>query len=500
MRAKALMVLGTSSGVGKSFITAGLCRLFSDHGFRVAPFKAQNMSNNSYVTEEGGEIGRAQAVQAECARVKPSVDMNPVLLKPSADDGSQVVVHGKSIGHLKARDYFSKRDFIARAMRESYERLASQYDVVVIEGAGSPAEVNLKKNDLVNMHTAEMADAQCLLVADIDRGGVFASLIGTLDLLEPCERERIAGFIINKFRGDQTLFEDGIQFLEERTGKKVFGVIPYERSIWLEEEDTVPNLIQAAHEKNGVLDIAVVLLPRMSNFTDFEVFRHEPGVRLRYVKGPQEVGNPDLLILPGTKATSADLLYIKEKGYAQVIADYVQKGGRLLGICGGYQMMGEWIVDEHGAESSQVKIEGLGFFKMTTAFEPEKILRRGTEKLCAVVFGQRIEGEAEVYEIHMGRTTHREVYASFGSKGAVHPSGRILGTYYHGLFDHGAFRTSFLESLARSAGKQPPEKASFSVHELKEMNYNKLRQMLEKSLDCEQLWKILNLETAARGK
>lgn len=493
MRAKAIMVLGTSSGVGKSFITAGLCRLFSDWGYKTAPFKAQNMSNNSYVTEDGGEIGRAQAVQAECARVKPTVDMNPVLLKPSEDDCSQVMVHGKPIGQFKAREYFSRKESAAAAMRESYERLASQHEIIVIEGAGSPAEVNLKQNDLVNMHTAKMAGAKCLLVADIDRGGVFASLIGTLELLEPDERGRVAGLIVNKFRGNQSLFDDGIHFLEQKTGKKVWGILPYDRSIWLEEEDSInrDQSMNSCSDPIAVLDIAVILLPRMSNFTDFEVLKHEPGVSLRYVEKPSQIGRPDLLILPGTKATIADLLYIKEAGYPEAVRNYLEHGGHLLGVCGGYQMMGQWIIDEKGIESSQTRAAGLGLLNMTTQFQPEKILRRISETVSVPFFGTPVQGMAEAYEIHMGTTTHHQTYSAFGREGAV--SGNIAGTYYHGLFDHASFRRAFLEALAKSSKKTLPAAGFFSVQEIKEMHYNKLRLMLEKNLNLELLRETLGV-------
>ncbi len=502
------MVLGTASGVGKSFITAGLCRLFSDWGCRVAPFKAQNMSNNSYVTEGGGEIGRAQAVQAECARVKPTVDMNPVLLKPAADDGSQLVVQGKAAGHFTAREYCEKKTVIQKAIEDSYNRLAAQYDLIIIEGAGSPAEVNLKQYDLVNMAMAEYADAKCVLVADIDRGGVFASVVGTLELLEPHERERIAGLIINKFRGDPSLFTDGVAFIEKRTGKKVWGVLPYDRNLWIEEEDSVsvekspaPSLRApegrsnlgfeiasvAPLPRNDILDIAVIKLPRLSNFTDFEVLKHEPQVRLRYIQKAEEIGSPDLLILPGTKATMADWLYLIENGFREKILAHVQKGGRVLGVCGGYQMMGDWILDGQGVESSCQKNAGLGFFKMTTEFQSEKVLRRVAEPVDLKFFGQEISGTIEAYEIHMGVTRHEKRYAALGSGGAIHENGKIAGTYYHGLFDSGSFRKSFLNALAKDAGKIPSDAPALSVQAIKEIHYDKLRQMLEQSLDLEAL-------------
>lgn len=489
------MVLGTASGVGKSILAAGFCRLFSDEGYRVAPFKAQNMSNNSYVTAEGGEIGRAQAVQAGCARVKPSTDMNPVLLKPAADNCSQVIVQGKAVGHFAARQYYGKREMLERAIRESYGRLAAAHDIVVIEGAGSPAEVNLKKYDLVNMQMAEWADARCVLVADIDRGGVFASVIGTLEILEPHERERIDGIIINKFRGDRSLFDEGVDFIEKRTGKKVWGVIPYDRDLWIEEED---GLREDRSSPNGfigndVLDIAVIALSRMSNFTDFEIFRQEPGVRLRYVKHVEEIGSPDLLILPGTKATIADFQDLSARGFVPAIRDFVSRGGRILGVCGGYQMMGKKIRDPQKIESGAGEIGGLGFFNMDTEFMPEKVVRQACEKVAVDLFGQTISGQVEAYEIHMGVTALHERYSGFGNGGAVDSSGRIAGTYFHGLFDHAEFRTSFLDALAHSSGKKRGGGKSLSAAEHRDIHFNRLRDLLARHLNLSYLQQALGI-------
>ena len=512
MPAKSLMVLGTASGVGKSLLAAGFCRLFSDWGYRVAPFKAQNMSNNSYVTDEGGEIGRAQAVQAWCARVTPSTDMNPILLKPSEDNCSQVILHGKAIGHFAARQYYGKRELLEQAIRESYGRLAANHEWIVIEGAGSPAEVNLKKYDLVNMKMAEMADARCVLVADIDRGGVFASVVGTLDLLEPEERDRIDGIIINKFRGDSSLFKDGIEFIEKRTGKKVWGVMPYDRDLWIEEEDGLrkdgdmlsspnvsvgdPRLVDSRLKAcgNDTLDIAVILLPRMSNFTDFEILRQEPGVRLRYVKRIEELGEPDLLILPGTKSTVQDFQDIQARGFIPVLRNFVARGGKMLGICGGYQMMGKNIRDPQNTESAISEMEGLGFFNMTTEFMPEKVVRQVREEVAAELFGQKIKGQIEAYEIHMGVTARHENYPAFGKEGAVDFSGRLAGTYYHGLFDHPEFRASFLTALARSAGKSLGSGNVLSVIDLREIHFNRLRDLLVRNLDLQFLQRMCHPE------
>ena len=500
------MVLGTASGVGKSILTAGFCRLFSDWGYRAAPFKAQNMSNNSYVTEDGGEIGRAQAVQAWCARVTPSTDMNPILLKPAQDNCSQVILQRKAIGHFAAREYYGKKKLMERAVRESYGRLAAEYDWIVVEGAGSPVEINLKKQDLVNMKMAEMADARCVLVADIDRGGVFASVIGTMELLEPQERERIDGIIINKFRGDRSLFDEGVEFIEKRTGKKIWGVLPYDKDLWIEEEDgggmSSPNAFAGDPQAdsrlkpcgNGMLDIAVILFSRMSNFTDFEILRQEPGVQLRYVTRIEALGTPDLLILPGTKGTIADFQDIAVRGFVPAILDYAARGGRILGVCGGYQMMGKSIRDPQKIESGNPEIKGLGFFNMTTEFMPEKVVRQVRDEMSANLFGQKTRGQVEAYEIHMGVTTHHENYLAFGKEGAVHASGRLAGTYYHGLFDHPEFRASFLTALARSAGKSLGENAgSLSAGDHREIQFNRLRDLLTSNLNFEALRESLGI-------
>ncbi len=495
MKARSLMVLGTSSGAGKSVVTAGICRLLSDWGVKVAPFKAQNMSNNSYVTEDGGEIGRAQAVQAECARVKPSVHMNPVLLKPAADNGSQAVVHGKAIGHFTAREFYAQKPKFAEAIRESYEWMASHYDVLIMEGAGSPAEINLKNNDLVNMKMAEMADASCVLVGDIDRGGVFASLIGTLELLDESERKRIRGFVINKFRGDASLLDDGLKYLQDRTGIPVWGVLPCDRDLRIEEEDALRvEEKQSAPDAFEGLDIAVIHLPRLSNFTDFDPIAAERGVRVRFVARPEHLGQPDLIILPGTKATLADYDYLVNHGFRQPLLEYVRGGGCLLGICGGYQMMGRRIVDPSGMDSIAGDKEGFGFLDMTTEFKPEKIVRRTSDNLSVALFGGSVKGRIEGYEIHMGRTLHHAPYAALGEGGAVHASGRIAGSYYHGLFDNPEFRCSFLESLARLRGKyRGPLEAGLTRRAQSEAQYNRLAALLSRHLDLQALYQCLQL-------
>ena len=337
------------------------------------------------------------------------------------------------------------------------------------------------------MKTAEMADARCLLVADIDRGGVFASVIGTLDLLEPSERERIDGILINKFRGDQSLFEDGVRFIEERTGKKVWGVLPYTRDLWLDEEDSLSVSKKEPVQNSDELDIAVLLMPRLSNFTDFQILNYEQGVRLRYVSRLDQLGNPDLLILPGTKATSADVAYWQARGLKNRLHDYAAKGGRILGICGGYQMLGEKIKDPEAVESRFRETEGLGFFDMTTTFQPEKVLKRVEEKIEAVIFNQKISAVIESYEIHMGTSQPHRNYESFGKTGAVTEDGRILGTYSHGLFDSADFRKSFLDALAADCGKRRTAGAPVSMRLIKEQNYQKLSSWLSSSINLDLL-------------
>lgn len=492
MKAKAIMVLGTGSGVGKSVIASGFCRILSDWGYRVAPFKAQNMSNNSYVTEEGGEMGRAQVVQAECARVRPHVDMNPVLLKPAADNHSQVVVHGHAIGHLSARNYYAQREVIARAIRESYERLSSEYEVIVLEGAGSPAEVNLKKNDLVNMQMAEWAGASCVLVGDIDKGGIFASLLGTLDLLTPGERDRIQGLIVNKFRGDQTLFQDGVDFIEKKSGKRIWGVLPYTHHIRLDEEDALPEKhAPATAASANELDIAVVLLPRMSNFTDFEVLRSEPGVRLRYVDSAKKLGAPDLVILPGTKATMADCRYLMESGFREKLRAFVDRGGAVLGVCGGYQMMGKKLLDPDRVESLSPEMDGFGFLNMTTRFGAQKVLRRVSTSLDVQWLGRSVRGKVEAYEIHMGESS---LDGAGGALGPLYASGNLAGTYYHGLFESAEFRESFLDALAAHAGKtRVADPNAISAWTRKEEHYRLWADHLAKNLDLGLLRSCLGL-------
>ena len=464
----AIAVLGTGSDVGKSLVTAAVCRLLRRAGVRVAPFKAQNMSLNSFVTPEGGEIGRAQALQAEACRIPPHVDMNPILLKPESNSRSQVIVQGRVLATLDAQAYFSRTHDtdLWRAVRESYERLASQYEVIVIEGAGSAAEVNLRDRDLVNWPAVEMADAHVLLVGDIDRGGVFAQIIGTLDLIAPEERARVCGIIINKFRGDLSLFADGVHFIRERTGIPVLGVLPFLRDLSLDQEDSLDVARgRASIFSADTINIAVLLVPHMSNFTDFNVLAEESDVRLRYVSSPEEATDADVILLPGTKTTMTDLGYLRDKGFEAVLYHHVERGGELVGICGGYQMLGQQIADPDRVEGGGSG-HGFGLLHLTTVLHSNKI----TEQVAAQAL--HLSGMETLpvrgYLIHMGRTQRHEHRPCFELQrrndesrrssgtsglddqsldGAVRDDGLVWGTYIHGLFDEPVFRRAWLNRL-----------------------------------------------------
>ena len=479
---RVLMVQGTASHVGKSVLVSALCRIFRQDGFRVAPFKAQNMSNNSYVTRDGGEIGRAQAVQAEAAGVEARVEMNPVLLKPEADHIAQVVRMGRPLVSAQVQDYFALKSQLWESVHSSLDTLRREYDIVVIEGAGSPAEINLKATEIVNMRVARYADAPVLLCGDIDRGGVFAALVGTLELLEPEERATIRGFVINKFRGDASLLTDGLRMLEERTGVPVAGVVHHFRNIHIPEEDSVALDIpvRGGAGDGAALDIAVVQLPHISNFDDFDPLAREPGVNLRYVSAAADLGRPDLIILPGSKTTMPDLAWLESQGLARGIRERHGAGSTaIVGICGGYQMLGTRLYDPEGIESSRPEMDGLGLLPLTTVFAGTKETHRirgevmEDSGLLAGAGGAPITG----YEIHMGRTT-----AADGGEGIAHPfrindrsdvavtsataydgamdgSGRVLGTYVHGLFHNGALRRALLQELARRKGVALPTAA-----------------------------------------
>lgn len=459
-KALPLMLQGTSSHVGKSVLTAALCRIFRDMGFSAAPFKAQNMALNSFVTSEGHEIGRAQAFQAEAAGIKPTSDMNPVLLKPTGDSVSQVIVHGRVHSSMSAVEYHRFKKEAAGFVMESYERLSSLYDVIVIEGAGSPAEVNLREGDIANMGVAGMTKSPVLLVGDIDRGGVFASIVGTMELLAPWERELVKGFIINKFRGDMALLEPGLEFLSGKTGRPVLGVVPYMEGASLPDEDGVALQGVSRGADAGGVRVAVVKLPRISNFTDFDPLKLSPGFTLDFIEDAGEVAGADMVILPGTKNTLADLLWLKERGFSRALAEFAANGGMVAGICGGFQMMGRKVLDPDKVESNLREVSGLGLLDTETVLEGEKSTFQVKARVRA--FGIDDIG-VEGYEIHMGRTTGpvtplaritgRNGVSVDVADGAM--KSNLWGTYIHGIFDNDAFRDALLGALRGAKGLGP---------------------------------------------
>jgi len=428
-----LMVQGTTSDAGKSTLVAALCRLLLRAGVRVAPFKPQNMALNSAVTRDGGEIGRAQALQAIAAGLEPHTDMNPVLLKPSSDTGAQVIIHGRVRAEMNARDYHQYKTVAMAAVLESHARLSSQYDCIVVEGAGSPAEINLRDRDIANMGFAEAVDCAVILVADIDRGGVFAHIVGTLACLSGSEPARIVGFVINRFRGDIALLEPGLAWLERETGKPVLAVLPYLHGLYLDAEDAV----QPAQTGRGVFKVVVPSLPRMSNHTDFDALRAHPDVDVRFVRAGEAIPGADLIILPGSKNTRGDLAWLRAQGWPDAIARHLRYGGKVIGVCGGFQMLGTTVNDPHGVEGNAGESAGLGLLDLATTMTREKQLRQ-VSGVCAFDPGAAcVQG----YEIHMGETQgaaleHPAFRLDGRPEGVCSADGQILGTYLHGLFDH----------------------------------------------------------------
>jgi adenosylcobyric acid synthase len=460
MTAKSLMIVGTTSSAGKSLLVTALCHSFARRGYKVAPFKAQNMSNNAAVCSDGSEIGRSQAVQAVAAGLDPKVEMNPILIKPEADSRSQVILMGRVWETLDANDYYPRKDELWGHVTASLDKLRSDFELVIIEGAGSPAELNLKPGDIVNMQVARYANAPTLLVGDIDRGGIFAQLLGTYWLLPPEEQNLLKGFVVNKFRGDIRLFEDGIKILEERGGIPVLGVIPYLHNLFIPEEDAVAleNLKLVLHTTDSLVDIAIIHLPRISNFDDFDPLTVETGVRIRYVHSIDQLGKPDAIILPGTKSTVNDLKWLYERELDRAIIEHANAGGSVVGICGGYQMLGQLIRDPDNVESNEETVHGLGLLPIKTTFLHEKATFRVRARISAssgwisVLFGQNIEG----YEIHMGHTIGEpswlEIYERNGDvsvqpDGAYSLDGNIWGCYIHGLFRNKNLRQVWLQSL-----------------------------------------------------
>ena len=502
--AKAIMVQGTMSNVGKSLITAGLCRIFQQDGYRVAPFKSQNMALNSFITADGMEMGRAQVMQAEAAGIAPDVRMNPILLKPTNDVGSQVIVNGEVLGTMSARDYFAFKHKLVPDVMKAFHALSAENDIIVIEGAGSPAEVNLKEEDIVNMGMAKMAKAPVLLVGDIDRGGVFAQLIGTVDLLEAEERKMVKGLIINKFRGDKTILDPGIAILEAKSGIDVVGVAPY-LHIDVEDEDSLSERLEfrGNGEAATLIDIAVIRLPRISNFTDLNVMETIPGVSVRYVKNAQELKDPDMIVLPGSKNTISDLLWMRQNGLEAAILKQAGSGKVVFGICGGYQMLGETLSDPLGLETSGT-VRGMGLLPIDTVFMEEKtrtrvagtFLTEGT--LLAGLQTQKLA--AEGYEIHMGQSTRKAgarplltltdaVSGTVKQDGAY--KGNVFGSYVHGIFDGAGIGQAVIQALADKKGVQMGDMGSMTYAEYKETQYDLLAAGLREALDMDQIYRIL---------
>jgi adenosylcobyric acid synthase len=461
MSAKSLMVMGTASDVGKSVVVTALCRAFARAGVRIAPFKSQNMSNNAAVCPGGGEIGRAQAVQAEACGLEPTVDMNPVLLKPESEVGCQVVIRGQARFHLRAPEH---RRYRAEAWPEivaSYRTLAERFDVIIIEGAGSAAEINLRARDLVNWTIAELADAPVLLVADIDKGGVFASLVGTIELLSPTERQRVKGFLINKFRGDMRLLDSGLRLLEERTGVPVLGVLPYLRELHIPQEDAAMLDTASARSPEKPVTFGVVRMPRISNYTDFAPLELESDVAVHYVSDPENVPHLDVVCLPGSKSTVADLQWLRRAGWETYLTRHVRDGGWVVGLCGGYQMLGQYILDPRRVESAADETIGLGLLEAVTTFAHEKI----TAQVEGATLGSGLPVSG--YEIHAGRVTRQDAalpliritirngQAVSELEGAQSPEGRIWGTSMHGVFDSASWRRQFIDRVRSSKGLTP---------------------------------------------
>ena len=495
--AKGLMILGTGSDVGKSLIVTAICRILKNRGIRVAPFKAQNMSNNSFVALEGGEIGRAQAVQAEASGILPSVHMNPILLKPSNNRTSQVIVQGKVLGNIDSRTYHLIKPRLKEAIIDSYNKLAEQYDVIIMEGAGSCCEMNIKEHDIVNFPLAKELKVKCIIVGDIDRGGIFAQLIGTYYLMDKEEKELTRGFLINKFRGDLSLFKKGIEYIEEKTSIPVLGLIPYIEDLRIDPEDSV--IIQKERLEKQVplpqkVNIGVIRLPAISNFTDIQVLAMEEDVVVNYLFSPNELTLAyDCLLIPGTKNAMQDSLWIKNTGWAKKIRQFAENGGFVFGICGGFQILGIKIKDPHGIESEQKEVKGIGLLPVETTLFSEKIVRR-VKGVC-LVNNQNVEG----YEIHMGRTIPKTergmpfLRLSLGGKvwedGWINKKGNIMGTYLHGIMDSDGFREDFLNRLRLRKGLKPKKtrlKASFRFKE-----YDRLAQHFEKYCDIQKIIQII---------
>ncbi|WP_299510681.1 cobyric acid synthase [uncultured Rummeliibacillus sp.] len=498
MTAKALMIQGTASDVGKSMICTAFCRIFSDDGMKVVPFKSQNMALNSFVTIDGGEIGRAQGVQAEAAKVIATTDMNPVLLKPKQDMVSEVIVHGKHFMDMSATSY--RNHFVQKAMpivEQSIHKLQNEFDVIVLEGAGSPAEINLKDRDIANMRMAHATDAAVILVADIERGGMFASVIGTLAILDETERARVKGIIINKFRGMRELLDDGVEWLEKETGIPVLGIIPY-IDINIEAEDSLAlSSLRFKKPKQGEfsIDVAMIRLPRISNFTDIDPFFDEPEVGVRLVRNIKELGEPDLLVIPGSKNTIEDLQWLKNEGFERAVHELTVKGTKIFGICGGFQMLGHSLQDPNAVEGDGRSAIGLSLLPVTTIFNTEKKTVQMTGKIMAGNFGSiSLTG----YEIHLGKTVienesvHPFMKLSDGRyDGAITLDGNVIGTYFHGIFNNREFTRKIVNELRIRKGLKPLNEKVQTDYERREAAYQILAKHVRDNIDMNKVYKMI---------
>lgn len=478
---KKLMVLGTCSNAGKSLIAAGICRILKNRGYKVAPYKSQNMALNSFITEDGLEMGRAQVVQAEAAGVKPDVRMNPILLKPNSDTGSQIILHGEVYGNYTAALYYEEKEFFEREAVKALEKLEKDFDYIIMEGAGSASEINLKSKDIVNMGLAKKVDAPVIIVGDIDRGGVFGALAGTMLLFDDEERELVKGVIINKFRGNIDILKPGLEMIEDIIQRPVLGVVPY-MEVDIDDEDSL-SMKEKGSKVSGFIDIVVIRTPRISNFTDFNAFEQFEGVGVRYVKSPREIGDPDMIIIPGTKSTMGDLKWLRETGMETRIQKHVSKGKPVFGICGGYQMLGQYLKDEHGVEGGG-EMKGIGLLPHSTEFSESKTRKSQIGKLANVngIFKGLSGMEYEGYEIHMG------ISPGFGN---IINEGNVYGTYIHGIFDRSEISTEIINSLMKSKGIEISHKDVIDMDKYKEKQYEILAENLEKAIDVDKLLAVL---------